>query len=158
MKAMLAQETEALAKAEAEQWANEDAQKRIDDLEEELASQQLNAGNTDDDEDEPPRGRSPTPAPCINGLWGGFGGDAPELQETVRCLGNELADINSRYDEVMAENSILKSDMAQYEWWISQLQEEAVQRERHISDLRDAGFEKEAQEQIGRASCRERVF
>ena len=147
MKTMLAQQTEALAEAEAAVRATQDLQARIDKLEEELASQHLNVGDTDDDKDEPPRGRSPTPTtPCINGLWGGFGGDVPELQDTVRCLGNELADVKSRFYKVMAENSTLKSDMAQREWWIGQLQEEATQREMCISDLRDADFEKEAQE------------
>lgn len=146
MKAMLAQQPGALAEAEAAAWATQDLQARVDELEEELASEHHNAGNTDDDEDELPRSRSPTPTPYMNGLWGGFGGNVSELQVSVRCLGNELADVNSRFDGVMAENSTLKSDMAQREWWTGQLQEEAVRRERHTSDLRDADLEKEAQE------------
>lgn len=123
MKAMLAPQTEALAEAEAAMWEMQDLQARINELEGGLASQHLNADNTDDDEDEPPRGRSPAPKPCINGLWGGYGGEASELQEIVRSLGNELADVNSRFYEVKAENSTLKSGMAQREWLIGQLQE-----------------------------------
>lgn len=157
MKTMLAQQTKALAEAEAAACATQDLQARIGESEEELASQHLNVGDTDDDKDEPPRGRSLTSTPCINGLWGGFGGDTFELQETVRCLGNELADVNSRFYEATAENSTLKSDMAQREWWIGQLQEEATKREMHISDLRDADLEEEAQElrvRIGELECR----
>ena len=146
MKAMHARQTEDLAKAKAAVWATQDLQARIDELEGELASQNLDVGDTVDDKDEPPPARSSTPTPCKNGMWGGFEEDASELQETVRCLGNELADINSRFYEVMAEKSTLKSDMAQRERWIGQLQEEATQREMHIRDLRDADFEKEAQE------------
>ena len=148
MKPMLDQQTKALAEAEAAVWATQNLQARVDELEEELGSQHHNAGNMDDDEHELPRGTSPTRTPCMIGLWGGFAGNVSELQlqESVRCLGNELATVNSRFNGVMAENSTLKSDMAQRDCWIGQLQEEAVRRERHISDLRDADFQKEAQE------------